>query len=197
MATVPFIASLSSADTVESGVCGRHAPVGVLQAWVVQVRHRPGLGTAWHQPSCPPRQRPPAVNLMARSLPVGAAPHRSLGSPQPVQLRRQWPGAVLQVLQVTAAVERLPVDAARPAAPFAGLRGARTGVVGLGPAAALAALVDPRAGLEADLPEPARLRPGHQVSPPVAWLPGSDQPTKQRAWPSRSHMALIHRTPRR
>src|SRR6266545_7987788 len=55
-----------------------------------------------------------------------AALHRPIGPPQPVQLRRQRPGAVLQVLQVAVAVERPAVDAARPAAPVAGLRGART-----------------------------------------------------------------------
>jgi len=115
---------------------------------------------------------------MACSLPGSAALHRPLGPPQPVQLRHQRPGAVLQVLQVAVAVERPAVDAARPAAPVAGLRGARTGVVGPGPADASVALVDPRSGLDADLPGPARLPAAHQPSPPMAWLPGSDQPTK-------------------
>jgi hypothetical protein len=40
------------------------------------------------------------------------------------------------------------------------------------------ALVDPRSGREADLPGPTGLPAGHQVSPPLAWLPGSDQPAK-------------------
>src|SRR5215218_7055884 len=100
---------------------------------------------------------------MAWSLSGGAALHRALGPPQPAKLRCQRPGAVLQVLQLAAAVERPPVNAARPAAPIAGLRGARTGVIGLGPAAARAALVESRAGREADLPGPARPA-GHQVS---------------------------------
>jgi hypothetical protein len=116
---------------------------------------------------------------MARSSPGGAALHRPLGPPQPVQLGRQRSGAVLQVLQVAAAVERLTVDAARPAAPIAGLRGARIGVVRPWPAAASAALVEPRPGRDADLPGPTRLPAGHEVSPPLAWLPGSDQPTTQ------------------
>src|SRR6266487_4894782 len=71
-----------------------------------------------------------------------AAPHRPLGPPQPVQLRRQRPGAVLQILQVAVAAERPAMDAARPAAPIAGLRGARTGVVGPGPAGAPATLAE-------------------------------------------------------
>jgi hypothetical protein len=41
------------------------------------------------------------------------------------------------------------------------------------------ALVDPRSGREADLPGPAGLSAGHQLPPPLAWLPGSDQPAKQ------------------
>jgi hypothetical protein len=41
------------------------------------------------------------------------------------------------------------------------------------------ALVDPRSGREADLPGPTGRPAGHQVSPPLAWLPGSDQPAKQ------------------
>jgi hypothetical protein len=86
---------------------------------------------------------------------------------------------VLQVLQVAVAVEWPAVDATSPAAPVAGLRGARTGVVGLWPTGASMALVDPRSGREADLPGPAGLSAGHQVSPPLAWLPGSDQPAKQ------------------
>ena len=86
---------------------------------------------------------------------------------------------MLQVLHVAVAVERPPVDAARPAAPVAGLWGARTGVVGLGPAAASMGLVEPGSGRDGDLPGPTRLPAAHQVSPPLAWLPGSDQPTKQ------------------
>jgi hypothetical protein len=71
------------------------------------------------------------------------------------------------------------VDPAGLAAPVAGLRGARTGVVGLGPARAAAALAEPRAGRDGDLPRSAGLPAAHEVSPPLAWLPGSDQPTKQ------------------
>jgi hypothetical protein len=41
------------------------------------------------------------------------------------------------------------------------------------------ALIDPRSGLDADLPGPARLPAAHQASPPLAWLLDSDQPTKQ------------------
>jgi hypothetical protein len=155
--------------------CGRHALLGVLQTRVVQLRHRAVLGAAWHQPSGAPRQRLPAGNVLARCFSDGAALARPPDPPQPVQLRRQRPGAVLQVLQVAEAVERPPMDAARPAAPIAGLRGARTGVVGLRPAAAPVGLVEPRSGLKADLPGPA----GHWVSPPLAWLPGSDQPAER------------------
>jgi hypothetical protein len=160
---------------------GRGPPVatdgGVLLARAVDPSPR-RVGAAWRQPSCSPRH-PPAVNAMVTPLPRTAALARPPDPPQPVELRRQRPGAVLQVLQVAMAVERPTVDAARPAAPVAGLRGARTGVVGPGPAGASAALVDPRSGLDADLPGPARLPAAHQPSPPLAWLPGSDQPTKQ------------------
>jgi hypothetical protein len=149
----------------------------VLQARVVQLGHRAEVGAAWRQPGGAPRQRPPALHVMARCLPVGAAPHRSLASPQPVQLRRQRSGAVLQVPQVAVAVERLAVDAARPAAGVAGLWGARTGVVGPRPAAASMGLVESGSGRDSDLPGSARLPADHQVSPPLAWLLGSDQPT--------------------
>jgi hypothetical protein len=152
---------------------------GVLQARVVQVRHRAGLAAEWRQPSGAPRQRPPTVTVMAGCCSDGAAPARCSDPPQPVQLRRQRPAAVLQVPQLAVAVERPAVDAARPALPVAGLRGARTGVVGLRPAAAVAAPVEPRPGRDGDLPGPAGLPAGHQLSPPVAWLPGSDQPTTQ------------------
>ena len=56
--------------------------------------------------------------------------------------------------------------------------GARTGVLGSGPARVAPALIDPRAGREGDLPGPARRPAPHEVSPPLAWLPGSDQPTE-------------------
>jgi hypothetical protein len=152
---------------------------GILEASVVQIRHRAEMGAVWHQPSSSLRQRPPAATLMGSSFSGRPALHRPLGVPQPVQLRRQRPGAVLQILQVAEAVERPPIGTARPAAPIAGLRGARTSVVRLGPAAATASLVDPRARREGDLPGPTSLPAAHQVSPPLACLPGSDQPTKQ------------------
>jgi hypothetical protein len=151
----------------------------VLQAQVVQIRHRAGRATACRQPSCPPRQRPPSVKLIACSFSDRAALHRPLGSPQPGQLHRQRPGAVLQIPQLVAAVERPPVAAASPAAPVAGLRGARTGVVGLRPAGTSLALAEPRAGRDGDLPGPVILPAAHEVSPPLAWLPGSDQPIKR------------------
>jgi len=166
----------------------------VLQPRVVQIRHRAGGAAPCRQPSCPPRQRRPAVNLIAHSFSGRATLHRPLGSPQPAQLRRQRPTAVLQILQVSAAVERPPVDAAGSAAPIAGLWGARMGVVGLGPTGTGVALTEPRAGRDGDLPGPARLPAAHQVSPPLAWPPGSDQPTKQagtaRSEPHRSSTVL-------
>ena len=149
----------------------------ILQARVVQLRHHAGVGAAWHQPSRPPRQGPTAVNLMAGPFSHSAAPARPPDPPQPVQLRRHRPGAVLQVLQVAAAVERPPVDAARPTAPIAGLRGARTGVVGPRPADTSVGLTKSRAGRDGDLPGPVGLPAAHQVSPPLAWVPGSNQPT--------------------
>ena len=150
----------------------------VLQAQIVQLRHWTKVGAAWRQPSRAPRQSPPAATVMGRCVSGGADLHRPLGPPQPVQLPRQRPGAVLQILQVAVAVERPPVNVARPAAPVAGLRRARMGVVGLRPARAAAGLVQPRAGRDGDLPGPARLPAAHEASPPLAWLPGSDQPTE-------------------
>ena len=129
--------------------------------------------------------------------PRTAALARPPDPPQPVQLRHQRPSAVLQVLQVAVAVERPAVNAARPAAPVAGLRGARTGVVGPGPAGAAAALVDPRSGLDADLPGPARPPAAHQASPPMACCQAPTTSGSRRARPSRSRMARAHRTPRR
>jgi hypothetical protein len=161
-----------------AGVAAVMAWWRVLQARVVQLRHRAGATAAGRQPSRTPRQSRPAGIVVACCVWGGAALHRPLGLPQPVQLRCQRPGAVLQVLQVAVAVEGPAVDAAGPAAPIAGLRGARTGVVGLWPTGASMALVDPRSGREADLPGPTGRPAGHQVSPPLAWLPGSDQPAK-------------------
>jgi hypothetical protein len=150
----------------------------VLQARVVQLRHRTRVGAAWHQPSRAPRQRLPAVTATVAPFSDTAALHRPLGPPQPVQLRHQRPGAVLQILQIAVAVERPPVDPTGLAAPITGLRSARTGVIGLRPAAASAALAEPRAGRDGDLPRSAGLPAAHEVSPPLAWLPGPDQPTE-------------------
>jgi hypothetical protein len=158
-----------------AGVAAVMAWWGILQASVVQIRHRSEMGAACHQPSCSLRS-PPAATVMVCSVSGSAALHRPLGPPQPVQLRCQRPGAVLQILEVAVAVERPPIGAAGPAAPIAGLRGARTSVVRLGPAAATASLVDPRARREGDVPGPTSLPAAHQVSPPLACLPGSDQP---------------------
>jgi hypothetical protein len=161
-----------------AGVAAVMAWRRVLQARVVQLRHRAGAGTAWRQPSRAPRQSPPAGTVTAAIFSGSATLHRPPGPPQPVQLRRQRPGAVLQILQVAVAVERPPVDTAGPAAPVAGLRSARTGVVGPRPARAAAALVEPRARRDGDLPGAARLPAPHEASPPLAWLPSSNQPTK-------------------
>jgi hypothetical protein len=168
----------------------------VLQARVEQLPHRTNVGAAWRQPSRAPRQSSPALTVTGRCGSGGAALHRPLGPPQPVQLRRQRPGAVLQILQVAVAVERPPVNAAGPAAPVAGLGGARTGVVGLRPAAASVGLVEPRAGRDADLPGPARLPAAHEPSPPglVAGL----RPTHQAGGHGQAGAASrAHRTLRR
>ena len=178
-----------------AGVAAVMAWRRVLQARMVQLRHRAGVGAAWRQPSRAPRQSPPAVTLMSLCVSGSAAPHRPLGLPQPVQLRRQRPSAVLQVLQVAVAVERPPVDLARPTAPVAGLRGARTGVVGLRPARAAAGLVEPRPGCDGDLPGPARLPAAHEASPP--W-PGCQAPTNPPGGHGQAGAASrFHRTPRR
>jgi hypothetical protein len=152
---------------------------------------------AWRQPSRSPRQSPSAVNVMACSFPGSAAPPRPLGPPQPVQLPRQRSAAVLQVLQLAVAVERAAADQARPAAPVAGLRRARTGVVGPGPAGAPAALADPRSGRDADRPGPAHHLAAHQASPPLACCQAPTNPASRRERPGRSRIARARRTPRR
>jgi hypothetical protein len=174
-----------------AGVAAVMAWWGVLQARVIQLRHRAGVGAAWRQPSRSPRQSPPAVTVMARSFSGRAALHRSLAAPEPVELCRQRPGALLQVLQVAVAVERPAVDAARLAAPVAGLRGAGTGVVGLRPAGAPVGLAEPRSGRDVDLPGPAGLPAGHQVSPPLACCRAPTTSASKRAQPSRSRMATV------
>ena len=87
------------------------------------------------------------------------------------------------------AVERPPMDTAGPAAPVAGLGGARTGVVGFGPARAAAGLVDPRAGRDGDLPGPAGLPAAHEVSPPWPGCQAPTNPPSRRARPGRSRIA--------
>jgi hypothetical protein len=164
---------------------------GVLQARVVQLGHREGVGATWRQPSGSPRQSPPAVTVIAAPFSHGAVLARPPDPPQPVQLCGQRPGAVLQVLQVAVAVEWPAVDAARPAAPVAGLRGARTGVIGLGPAAASVSLADPRSGRDGDLPGPARLPAAQLGSPPLAWCQAPTNPPSRRARPGRSRVATV------
>jgi hypothetical protein len=149
----------------------------VLQTRVVQLRHRTKVGTAWHQPSHSPRQSPPATTIIAAPFSGSAALYRPLGPPQPVQLRRQRAGAVLQILQIAVAVEWPAVNTAGQATPVAGLRSARTGAVGPGPASTAAGLAEPRAGRDGDLPGPARLPAPHEASPP--WPVARLRPTHQ------------------
>src|SRR5215211_9534802 len=172
-----------------AGVAAVMAWWRVLQARVVQLRHRAGAATAGRQPGCTPRQSRPAGIIVACCFSGGAALDHPLGPPQPVQLHCQWPGAVLQVLQVGVAVEGPAVDATSPAAPVAGLRGARTGVVGLWPTGASMALVDPRSGREADLPGPTGRPAGHQLSPPLPGCRAPTNPPSRQARPSRSRIA--------
>jgi hypothetical protein len=134
---------------------------------------------------------------MATLLPAHCGVCPSPDPPQPVQLRYQRPAAVLQVLQVDVAVERPAVDAAYPAAPVAGLRSAPTRVVGLRPAGASIGLVDPRSGLDAELPGPARLPAAHQASPPPLAC-ARLRPTHQAGGHGHAGAAWrAHRTPRR
>jgi hypothetical protein len=147
--------------TVRCRRCGRHGLVGGPA----------GPGSTGPSPcgcgdGVAPAQRLPAATPASRQR------HRPLSlaqcdacpppdPPQPVQLCRQWPGALLQVLQVAAAVERPAIEVAGPAPPIAGLRRARMGVVGLRPASAAAALVEPGSGREGNLAGPASLLAGH------------------------------------
>jgi hypothetical protein len=166
----------------------------VLQTRVVQLCHRTKVGAVWRQPSRAPWQRAPAIT--AASFSDIATLHRPLGPPQPVQLRRQRPGTVLQILQIAVAVERPAVNTAGQATPVAGLRSARTGAVGRGPASTAAGLAEPRAGRDGDRPGPARRPAPHEASPPLAYDQAPTNPPSRRARPSRS-ASLTHRTPRR
>ena len=180
-----------------AGVAAVMAWWRVLQARVVQLRHRDGRGGGVAPAQPRPAAAPANRHRHRRCFSGSAALHRPLGPPQPVQLRRQRPGAVLQILEVGVAVERPPVDAARPAAPVAGLRSARTGVVGLGPARAAAALVDPRAGRDGDLPGPARL-PARSRGLTALGLVARLRPTHQAGGHGQAGAASrFHRTPRR
>jgi hypothetical protein len=136
-----------------------------------------GGGGAPAQPL--PAAEPASHHRHRRALLGQCRPSSSPWPPQPVQLRRQRPGAMLQILQIAVAVERPAVDTAGQATPVAGLRSARTGAVRRRPARAAAGLAEPRAGRDGDLPGPARLPAPHEASPPLGLLPGSDQPTRQ------------------
>jgi hypothetical protein len=169
----------------------------VLQTGVVQLRHHADLGAAQRQPSGPPRQRPPQPSP-SRTLPAGRCrPSSSPCPPQPVQRCCQRSAAVLQVLQVAVAVEGPAVGAARPAAPVAGLRGARAGIVGSRPVAAVVALVEPGSGRDGNLPGPTVVWPPTRCHRPWPGCQAPTNPPRRRPRPSRSRMALIQRTPRR
>jgi hypothetical protein len=115
-------------------------------------------GAAWRQPSCSPRRRLPAVNAMATLLPGSAALARHPDPPQPVEFGRGrgTPGSASR--RSTGCTDR-------------GHRAWASSCT-CGPCRS-------RSGLDADLPGPAHLPAAHQASPPLAWLPGSDQPSKQ------------------
>jgi len=162
----------------------------ILQTRVVQLCYWTKVGATWHQPGRSPWQSPPATTIIAAPFSGSAAPHRPLGPPQPLQLCRQRPAAVLQILQIAVAVERPAVNTAGQATPVAGLRGARTGVVRRRPASAAAGLAEPRAGRDGDLPGPARLPAPHEASPPLACCQAPTNPPSRRAWPSRSRIAV-------
>ena len=126
---------------------------GILQARVVQLRHRAGTKTAWRPPCGAPRQRPPAVRLMGRCLPVG----RRRGRPDNANRRS------------AECTDR------RPRASASKCSG--------GPCRAPS-----RARWRS--PEPTGLPAAHEASPPLAWLPGSNQPTKPAGTPSRSRIVV-------
>jgi hypothetical protein len=137
-------------------------------------------GAAWRQPSCSPRRRRPAVNIMAAPVPRQCRP---ASSPWPATAGPAPPPAArcrLQVLQVAVAGERPAMDAARPAAPVAGLCGlhGRTSS-GLGQQVHLRPL---------SIPDPGGMliSPGRRVfrQPTrrhrLGLMPGSDQPASRR-----------------
>jgi hypothetical protein len=88
----------------------RGLPAGWYSSVTVRVRRRRGTSPA--APVATPASHQPHRPLLAQTMRRLPSPD----PPQPVQLHRQPPGAVLQVLQVAEAVERPAVDAARPAA---------------------------------------------------------------------------------
>jgi hypothetical protein len=136
-------------------------------------------------------RRGAAVNVMATPHPGQCGACRPPDPPQPVELRRQRPGAVLQVLQVAVAVERPAVSAARLAAPVAGLRGAWTGSSGLGQQVQLRPLSIPDPGwMLISLGRRVFWRVTRRHRP---WLVAKLRPPQlsvsRRARPSRSRMA--------
>ena len=111
--------------------------------------------------------------------PAGGHPRggRPLGTER--DRRRQWPGAALQVLQVAAAVERPPVDAARPTAGVTSLRGARLGVVG------------PRSPLGSAPATPARWSPSSRPGcRPPSRTTATRRPWQSQTW--RPHPERYH-----
>jgi hypothetical protein len=156
-----------------------------------------GRGTAWRQPSRAPRQTQPAETVVARCVWDGAALHRPLAAPEPVQLCRQRPGAVLQIQQVTVAVERLALDTARPTPPITGLRVHGRGSSGLSQQLQWWPLSNPELGAMVIAPGRRGFRPLTRCYRPRPGCQAPTNPPRRRARPSRSRMAHAHRTSRR
>jgi hypothetical protein len=102
------------------GAAGRHRRWGPAGPGVDPSPVREWV--AWRQPSCSPRRRPPAGNAMATPHPAQCGACPSPDSPQPVQLRRQRPGAVLQILAGRRGWRTAGRGRGTPSGPVAGLR---------------------------------------------------------------------------
>jgi hypothetical protein len=135
-----------------------------------------------------PTPSPPASSSGRTAL------RRPLGPPQPGQLRRQRPAALLQILQVSAAGRTAAQSCGRPdsATPSSGECTDQSHQ-----ASASSHRCGPRrrpSRAEGRSPRAGGSSGRSPVSPPSAGLPGFNHPPGRRARPAQSRIA-VHRTP--
>jgi hypothetical protein len=152
-------------------------------------------GAAWGQPSCSPRRRLPAVTPWPRPFQTVRPLPVSLGPPQPVELRRQRPGAVLQVLADRCGCRTAGRGRGTPGQRQSQVCGMHGWVSsGLGQHVHLRPLSIPIRGWMLNSPGgPSSGGPPGVTT--LGLLPGSDQLSSTQARPSRSRMARPPNSP--